>query len=79
MKNTLAKTWLNPSESKWHSCEKKLRLRELDLNQRPPGYEPDELLGSSTPRTYHSEYCLARQTGGTTQAAKSVGAVRLAT
>ena len=26
-------------------------LRGLDLNQRPPGYEPDELPGCSTPRT----------------------------
>ena len=25
-------------------------LRELDLNQRPSGYEPDELPGCSTPR-----------------------------
>jgi hypothetical protein len=25
-------------------------LRGLDLNQRPPGYEPDELPGCSTPR-----------------------------
>jgi Phage integrase family len=29
-------------------------LRGLDLNQRPPGYEPDELPGCSTPRTHHS-------------------------
>ena len=27
-------------------------LRELDLNQRPSGYEPDELPGCSTPRLY---------------------------
>ncbi len=26
------------------------KLRGLDLNQRPPGYEPDELPGCSTPR-----------------------------
>ena len=26
-------------------------LRGLDLNQRPSGYEPDELPGCSTPRT----------------------------
>ena len=25
-------------------------LREKDLNQRPPGYEPDELTNCSTPR-----------------------------
>ncbi len=29
-------------------------LRGLDLNQRPSGYEPDELPGCSTPR-YHVE------------------------
>src|SRR5580698_4135019 len=29
-------------------------LRGLDLNQRPPGYEPDELPGCSTPRSHHS-------------------------
>jgi hypothetical protein len=29
-------------------------LRGLDLNQRPPGYEPDELPGCSTPRTNNS-------------------------
>ena len=26
-------------------------LRGLDLNQRPSGYEPDELPGCSTPRS----------------------------
>ena len=30
--------------------EKLLWLRGLDLNQRPSGYEPDELPGCSTPR-----------------------------
>src|ERR1700679_2838658 len=29
-------------------------LRGLDLNQRPPGYEPDELPGCSTPQKHHS-------------------------
>jgi hypothetical protein len=29
-------------------------LRGLDLNQRPSGYEPDELPDCSTPRTHHS-------------------------
>ena len=29
-------------------------LRGLDLNQRPPGYEPDELPGCSTPRKHDS-------------------------
>ncbi len=28
----------------------KIWLRGLDLNQRPSGYEPDELPGCSTPR-----------------------------
>jgi hypothetical protein len=31
-------------------CGKKNWLRGLDLNQRPSGYEPDELPGCSTPR-----------------------------
>jgi hypothetical protein len=30
-------------------------LRGLDLNQRPSGYEPDELPGCSTPRSYYVE------------------------
>jgi hypothetical protein len=29
-------------------------LRGLDLNQRPSGYEPDELPGCSTPRDENS-------------------------
>src|SRR5689334_7470438 len=29
-------------------------LRGLDLNQRPPGYEPDELPGCSTPQKHHN-------------------------
>src|SRR6266481_9568056 len=33
-------------------------LRGLDLNQRPSGYEPDELPGCSTPRSErHPYYC----------------------
>ncbi len=28
-------------------------LRELDLNQRPSGYEPDELPSCSIPRPYY--------------------------
>ena len=35
------------------SCEK-IWLRGLDLNQRPSGYEPDELPGCSTPRDENS-------------------------
>ena len=30
-------------------------LRGLDLNQRPSGYEPDELPGCSTPRDNYGE------------------------
>ena len=37
-------------------------LRGLDLNQRPSGYEPDELPGCSTPRRHHSESVRLRQT-----------------
>ena len=33
-------------------CREKSWLRELDLNQRPSGYEPDELPDCSIPR-YH--------------------------
>ena len=31
-------------------------LRELDLNQRPSGYEPDELPSCSIPRSVHTPY-----------------------
>jgi hypothetical protein len=37
-------------------------LRGLDLNQRPPGYEPDELPGCSTPRKHDSGCAQCRQT-----------------
>src|ERR1700680_4211717 len=37
-------------------------LRGLDLNQRPSGYEPDELPDCSTPRKHHSECADVRQT-----------------
>src|SRR5205823_4669942 len=30
-------------------------LRGLDLNQRPSGYEPDELPGCSTPRLHYAD------------------------
>ena len=30
-------------------------LRGLDLNQRPSGYEPDELPGCSTPRSNYGD------------------------
>jgi hypothetical protein len=37
-------------------------LRGLDLNQRPSGYEPDELPGCSTPRRHDSGSGVVRQT-----------------
>src|SRR5258706_4262026 len=37
-------------------------LRGLDLNQRPSGYEPDELPGCSTPRMHNSGSTGVRQT-----------------
>src|SRR5262249_11029672 len=37
-------------------------LRGLDLNQRPSGYEPDELPGCSTPR--HSRFAGCPAKGG---------------
>jgi hypothetical protein len=37
-------------------------LRGLDLNQRPSGYEPDELPGCSTPRRNDSGSMEVRQT-----------------
>jgi hypothetical protein len=36
-------------------------LRGLDLNQRPSGYEPDELPGCSTPRVQNSFDAVAAQ------------------
>src|SRR5437667_2167660 len=36
-----------------HSAEN--WLRGLDLNQRPSGYEPDELPGCSTPRLHYGD------------------------
>ncbi len=36
-----------------HSAEN--WLRGLDLNQRPSGYEPDELPGCSTPRLHYAD------------------------
>src|SRR5690349_13991659 len=36
-------------------------LRGLDLNQRPSGYEPDELPGCSTPRDQNSNHAEVTQ------------------
>src|SRR5215831_16352427 len=41
---------LNDVNATSHSRFEKDWLRGLDLNQRPSGYEPDELPGCSTPR-----------------------------
>src|SRR5712692_4352466 len=38
-------------------------LRGLDLNQRPSGYEPDELPDCSTPRSHYIGIARNRQTG----------------
>ena len=45
LKNVNAISWRHPGN--W--------LRGLDLNQRPSGYEPDELPGCSTPRDNYGE------------------------
>jgi hypothetical protein len=39
-------------EMDWHSRN---WLRGLDLNQRPLGYEPNELPGCSTPQFHDSD------------------------
>ena len=39
-------------------------LRGKDLNQRPPGYEPDELPGCSTPRCLMSNSFLVEDLNG---------------
>ena len=45
-------------------------LRGLDLNQRPSGYEPDELPGCSTPR--HRYYATCRFSANTQVPVKCV-------
>ena len=45
---SVGSTESRPTEENW--------LRGLDLNQRPSGYEPDELPGCSTPRIENSEH-----------------------
>ena len=42
---SVGSTESHPTEENW--------LRGLDLNQRPSGYEPDELPGCSTPRRHY--------------------------
>src|SRR5437773_10086472 len=44
---SVGSTESHPTEENW--------LRGLDLNQRPSGYEPDELPGCSTPRDNYGE------------------------
>jgi hypothetical protein len=44
---SIGSTESRPTEEIW--------LRGLDLNQRPSGYEPDELPGCSTPRKEYGE------------------------
>src|SRR5437762_14387423 len=44
---SVGSTESHPTEENW--------LRGLDLNQRPSGYEPDELPGCSTPRHNYGE------------------------
>jgi hypothetical protein len=41
---------LNDVNAISHRSPAEIWLRGLDLNQRPSGYEPDELPGCSTPR-----------------------------
>src|SRR5271168_4553270 len=64
---------LRGSRNYWEPTQKKIEratfsvyalgwLRGLDLNQRPPGYEPDELPGCSTPRSHDSGCAQRRQT-----------------
>jgi hypothetical protein len=47
-------------------------LRGLDLNQRPLGYEPNELPDCSTPRCQHGRYC-----GPESLSSRAGGVVRL--
>jgi hypothetical protein len=47
-------------------------LRGLDLNQRPSGYEPDELPDCSTPRMHNSGCGVVRQTKRTIPAAAKI-------
>jgi hypothetical protein len=44
----------------------------LDLNQRPSGYEPDELPGCSTPRIDYSRGVPSRQIDGEFQTSLSL-------
>ena len=46
-------------------------LRGLDLNQRPSGYEPDELPGCSTPRHRYYATCCSSATALTSGAGRT--------
>src|SRR5215208_2374174 len=56
---------MNPRELQPYRIVPKPRklnwLRGLDLNQRPSGYEPDELPGCSTPRSRVANIWVARE------------------
>ena len=51
-------------------------LRGLDLNQRPSGYEPDELPDCSTPRSHDSGSGVVRQTRHTVPATLKINCAK---
>ena len=62
--------WTRPLKFEW--------LRGLDLNQRPSGYEPDELPGCSTPQRHDSGCGVERQTNCTNSAPAEINCVKRA-